>query len=420
MPAHAVAVTPLSSAARRARRTLSSRLHRVRLDRVAVGTALLAAMVLLLVETSIAGGGHAVPLAAAFALTAVHVAALPVAVRLPRTAAGVALVAALALQATSATTSAIWPWWPVLIVTQGLVLAVSAARVGWAVAIGQWVVAIGASSVLAAVLRPDDGDGTAVNLLVFGGVSGAAIAVAQGTAQWQRIRDQLLRERAAAADEAERRLLMEERARIARELHDVIAHSMSIITVQSTTARFRHPGFEDAAIEEFERIGALSRQALDEMRGLLRVLRGSDEAPELRPQPGVQDLPELVEQASRAGTPVTLDLSGVDPAAVGELTGVAAYRIAQEAISNAFRHAPGSAVDVVCQADADRLLLTVSNPAADSPDADGSRAAGHGLVGMAERAASVGGAVRAAPTPDGGFTVRAVLPLRATTLLVEP
>jgi signal transduction histidine kinase len=206
-------------------------------------------------------------------------------------------------------------------------------------------------------------------------------------------------------------MLAEERARIARELHDVVAHSMSIINVQAATARYRHPDFDAGALAEFEDIGVASRQALDEMRGLLDVLRDGDGPGEKRPQPRFEDLPELIAQAERAGMVVafasTAERGG---APVGEVVGVVAYRIVQEALSNAIRHAPGSAVEVRCARRGDALELVIRNAPGVQAPADGD--AGYGLIGMAERAASVGGTVRSGATEDGGFEVIAVLPLR--------
>ena len=187
---------------------------------------------------------------------------------------------------------------------------------------------------------------------------------------------------------------------------------MSLITVQSTTARFRHPGLPPVATAEFAEIGALSRQALDEMRGLLTVLRGDEEASPRQPQPHLADVRELVGQAERAGVMVTFALLPADDERlVGDVTGLAAYRIVQEALSNAIRHAPGAAVAVRSERAGDRLVITVVNERPEvmrppRPDP------GHGLIGMTERAVSVGGTVTAAPTQDGGFAVRAVLPLR--------
>ncbi|MGN6444101.1 sensor histidine kinase [Amnibacterium sp.] len=383
---------------------------RLRGDRVLPGAALLAAVVLVLVETFLVAAPY-LPLPLAFAIVIVHVGAVPVALRIPNVAAPLSLVAALTLQWLSAGTgSMLWPWSPVLIVTQCLVLGAVAARTTLPVALLHWLIAVVLSAVLAAVLRPASGDETSADVAVFGSISAALIVVALLLLQWRRVRSELVHERRMAAEEAERRLLAEERTRIARELHDVVAHSLSIITVQSSTARFRHQGFSPEAAAEFDRIAAQSREALDEMRGLLRVLRGADEDAERRPQPGLLDVEELVAQAHRAGTSIVFEQpAGPWTAGVGPLTGLTAYRIAQEAMSNAIRHAPGSDVVVALARMGDDITVSVVNTATGEPAVD-SRS-GHGLVGMTERAAIAGGTVRFGPTEEGGFAVEARLPV---------
>lgn len=386
-------------------------LGRLRGDRVLPGVALIAAVVLVLVETPLVAAPH-LPLPIAFAIVIVHVGAVPMALRIPNVAAPLSLAAALALQWLSADTgSMLWPWSPVLITTQCLVLGAVASRTTLPVVLLHWVLAVVLSASLSAVLRPSRGDETSVDVAVFGSITAALILVALVGTQWRRVRSELLHERQVAAEEAERRLVAEERTRIARELHDVVAHSLSIITVQSSTARFRHTEFSEEAGAEFDRIAAQSRQALEEMRGLLRVLRESETDAERRPQPGLHDVADLVAKARAAGMTVELEEpDGPWAAGVGQLTGLTAYRIVQEATSNALRHAPGSAVSIVLRRVADDIEVTVSNAVAADPDHGASRP-GHGLMGMTERAASVGGTVRFGPTEDGGFRVHARLPV---------
>ncbi|MFD1720619.1 sensor histidine kinase [Amnibacterium endophyticum] len=413
MTASVSASAPLRRAVAVAGRGLRAVLEQARLlriDRVLRGAALVTAVVLVLVEAALGSAVHGIAVPLAFLLAVAHSAALPLATRVPNVAAPLGLAAALALQALSAPAAGIWPWWPAMMVTHTLVLAAVAARARLLVPLLHWVLALGASAALAAVLRPGD-PVVPVVLTVFGAVSAGAIVVALLLAQWRRVRSELLHERRMVAEEAERRLLAEERARIARELHDVVAHGLSLIAVQTSTARFRHADLGDAAIDELDRIGAQSRQALDEMRGLLRVLRGTDEA-DLRPQPGLDDLPALVAQAGGAGPGVVLETPDGDWAAgIGPVTALAAYRIVQEAISNALRHASGAPVRVTLDRTEHALRLAVVNAAGAATA--GPIRPGHGLVGMAERAASAGGTVRFGPEDDGGYAVRAVLPLRA-------
>ncbi|HEV7624684.1 MAG TPA: histidine kinase [Amnibacterium sp.] len=387
---------------------------RIRLDRALVVVALVAGMVLVLVETPIAAVAHDLPLLLAFVLALLHAGSIPLAAVRPHLAAPLSVAAVVGMQAASPSSAAPWPWWPVLIVTETLVLFVVGLRVRWPAALIYWVLATGAPAILAAQQRPSESDATSLDVVVFGGISGASLVVAVVLAEWSSIHAQLVRERRISATEASRRVVMEERARIARELHDVIAHSMSIITVQSSTARFRHPDFAPAAIAEFEEIGEKSRQALDEMRGLLAVLRGGEEASPRTPQPDLADVADLVAQAERAGMRARFQrLPAADSAQVGEVTGLVAYRIVQEALSNAIRHAPGASVRVAAHREGDVLRLEIENtaaPAAVAPAPVSEQ--GHGLIGMRERAASVGGAVDAGPTADGGFRIRAVLPLK--------
>jgi signal transduction histidine kinase len=204
-----------------------------------------------------------------------------------------------------------------------------------------------------------------------------------------------------------------ERARISRDLHDVVAHHISMIAVQAETARLTTPGMPAAGAQRLSSIGDTARAALTEMRRLLGVLREDTrgDPAERRPQPGLRQLNELLDEArdaSAAGTRLIVRgwLASLDPGV--ELT---AYRIVQEALTNARRHAPGAAVDVELHFADGTLWLRVRDngpgpPAAEPPG-------GHGLLGMRERAAAVGGELRTGPAAGGGFLVEARLPARA-------
>jgi len=241
-------------------------------------------------------------------------------------------------------------------------------------------------------------------------LTGAAVAVDAAGASHRARRALLAQEEQTELEQA-RRAVLEERARIARELHDVVAHHMSLIAVQAETARYRLDGVPPAAAAEFGSISDQARQALAEMRRLLGVLR--DDRPAARaPQPGLTDVPALVAASRRAGVAVDLampDEAGQVPPGVG----LCAYRIVQEALANASRHAPGAQVIVNVEGDSDDLWLQVRNGPAASPPAAGPARPGQGLVGMRERVAVVGGSLVTGPTPDGGFLVAASLPLRA-------
>ena len=220
-----------------------------------------------------------------------------------------------------------------------------------------------------------------------------------------------------------------ERARIARELHDVVAHHISMIAVQAETARLTTQGLPADGATRLLAIGDTARAALTEMRRLLGVLReDADVGVTRRPQPGLRQLMELVDDSRDAGgTGTRLIVSGtVAPLDPG--IEVTAYRIVQEALTNARRHAPGAAVDVELRYGEDDLELRVRDngpgpgpgpgPASgfDPGHPAGRDRVGHGLLGMHERAATVGGTLRTGPAPGGGFLVEARLPVRAEAL----
>jgi len=210
-----------------------------------------------------------------------------------------------------------------------------------------------------------------------------------------------------------------ERARISRELHDVVAHHISMIAVQAETARLTTPRLPAAGAQRLSSIGDTARAALTEMRRLLGVLREDTEADvaDRQPQPGLRQLNELLDEAREAaGTGTRLILHGA-PITLDPGVELAAYRIVQEALTNARRHAPGAAVDVELHYFDDRLQLLVRDNGPGPPAAlSGGAAAGavpgsgHGLLVMRERAAAVGGELRAGAAAGGGFLVYATLP----------
>jgi signal transduction histidine kinase len=212
----------------------------------------------------------------------------------------------------------------------------------------------------------------------------------------------------AERDEArEEQAAMGERARIARELHDVVAHHISMIVVQADTARLATPGMPDTGRQRLLSISETARDAMDELRRVLGVLRDDAGAVvEHSPQPGLDQLDPLLDAARGAGTPVRLILQGrAQPLATG--VDLAAYRIVQEALTNARRHAPGAVVDVELRYTGERLHLAVRD---DGPGASGT-AEGHGLLGMRERVATVGGTLHTGSGERGGFVVEAELPI---------
>ena len=225
----------------------------------------------------------------------------------------------------------------------------------------------------------------------------------------------LERERAAEA----RRAVAEERTRIARELHDVVAHHVSMMVVQAEAGPVAVERDPARAAGAFEAIAATGRQALVEMRRLLGVLRGDGEpASSLAPQPGLAQVPTLVEQVGRAGLEVELVVEGTE-AALPPGIDLSAYRIVQEALTNALRHgASGQARVLVRYGERDLELQIHNGVESASGRRQGAsdrqvRRSGRGLLGMRERVRLFGGELRAGPGPGGGFTVDARLPLQA-------
>ncbi len=211
----------------------------------------------------------------------------------------------------------------------------------------------------------------------------------------------LERTRAAEARQA----VVEERNRIAREMHDVLAHSVSMMVVQAEAGPVVVERDPARAVQAFDAISATGRAALSELRTLLGVLRESDRGP-LAPQPGLAQLAELAESVRGAGVAVELHVPAELPP-VSSATDLAAYRIVQEALTNVVKHAGPAAVEVRVEVVAGRVRLDVADDGLGGTPDPG---AGRGLLGMQERATAVGGTVTAGPRPDGGWLVSAELP----------
>ncbi|WP_280340399.1 sensor histidine kinase [Nocardia neocaledoniensis] len=209
--------------------------------------------------------------------------------------------------------------------------------------------------------------------------------------------------------ERARRAILEEKARIARDLHDVVAHHMSMVVVQAQTAPYRITDLDPAARTEFESIGATARTALNEIRGMLGVLRSDGQLPEHAPQPRAVDVPELCASAKRAGMPVEWTVTG-SLESVPETTGLTMYRVVQESMANAARHAPGAPALVAVAVGPGAVTVTVRNAASATVPRPG-LGGGHGIDGMRTRVEAVGGELDAGPTGDGGFEVSAKLPI---------
>ena len=325
--------------------------------------------------------------------------------RLPRTA---AVISTLATVTFAGDTSVSWPVASVL----GLMLVVGSAayqlagRRSFVLGLPLFALVIGSVFVInaAAPMNGDDpGAGTfLVLILVAASMTFGALYHGRRAALTEL--DATLQAHAATLREQS---LIEERTRIARELHDVVAHHISSIAIQAETARFTTPGLPELGAERFAAIGDSARSALDEMRRLLGVMRTPLAAAELAPQPGLDQIDHLIEATRALGTDCRLTVSG-NVTALSEDIELVAYRIAQEALTNTRRHAPGAAVEVILEYGAETLTLVVRDHgpgAGDSVDSGG-----FGLIGMRERSAAVGGTLTHRDHPDGGFEIVASIP----------
>jgi signal transduction histidine kinase len=296
-----------------------------------------------------------------------------------------------------------WPWNPVQII--GFLVVLFRLAVSQQSGVTAWATALSLVPVFLFARGPNAW-GAAILLVVV-------VLFGDLIARRRQSRRAIAEQEELTEVERARRSVLEERARIAREMHDVVAHHMSMIAVRAETAPYRVASLPDAARTELAGIATEARSALADMRRLLGVLRAEQDDAPRTPQPALADVPQLAETARRAGVPVTLEMPAVDrvPGAVG----LAAYRIVQEALANAARHAPGGPVRIVGRVRPGRLELAIRNgPAVPgmSPPGLPAAGAGHGVVGMRERATLLGGTLTARPDPDGGFTVAAVLPFQ--------
>lgn len=313
---------------------------------------------------------------------------------------------------------AVWPWpWsvPALIGAALFVFVITFFR-GWRTGLIPWGVGMAGALIIPIIsLGGASNESSTVNLIVTTSITGAAFLVACLLKSRMRISVELTQSERRTESEQSKRLHIEERARIAREMHDIVAHSMSVIQVQASSARYRLTDLSDSAAAEFDDIAATSRASLAEMRRLLGVLRTDDQQPtQLAPQQSLSDISMLVDNIRRAGAEVVLSMiSPTSPPPQGvQLT---AYRIVQEALSNAVRHAPSARIHVEVTATTSALMVRVHNDAPATKEVDGSVAAtgqsgGHGLHGMQERVDLTGGSLITGPDNLGGWVVTAILP----------
>ncbi|MFE5816278.1 sensor histidine kinase [Streptomyces sp. NPDC056479] len=298
-----------------------------------------------------------------------------------------------------------WPWSTPAVIAHASVLLLLALRVRTRTAVAALAVSGLVTFVLQSVIGAENYSGTGTtSVAIF------AVAVLVGTALRGRkeARSQLVEQETLTAAERAQRTLLEERSRIARELHDVVAHHMSVISIQAQVAPHLVENPTDELKENLEGIRQNALEALTELRRVLGVLRSEHPDAPHAPQPTLERLEALVENTRAAGLTVTVEITGrrrqLSPGV--ELS---AYRIVQEALSNVLRHAPGSSARVAVAYERHGVSLRVVNspPLWPAPPSQG---AGHGLLGMRERAAMLGGGLSANRSLEGGFVVSAYLP----------
>ncbi len=304
---------------------------------------------------------------------------------------------------------ATWPWTPGGLFAFAPLILLVALRVPPRVTITVVGVSLGYTALAEALFKPEHSQSTLVGAAVVFGFSGLlgyalrALRLARG---------ELVEQETLTEEERARRTLLEERSRIARELHDVVAHHMSVISIQAQVAPHLVENPSEELKENLAGIRENALEALTELRRVLGVLRSEDPedpADPHHPQPTLADLDGLVDNVRGAGLEVTTEIAGVRrPLTPG--VGLTAYRIVQEALSNCLRHAPGSQVEVGIAYGPHDLHLCIANTAPTRP-APSSPGAGHGLLGMRERAGMLGGELAAGLRPDGGYEVSAVLPM---------
>jgi len=251
--------------------------------------------------------------------------------------------------------------------------------------------------------------------LLAAGAVGASVAARR---QWLAAEHDRAARAEQAREEETRRRVDAERMRIARELHDVVAHSMAVINVQATAASMQLAADPASAAEAIQAIRGASKSGLRELRAILEVLRQVDGGSPAVPVPDLRAIAALVEATSAAGTPTTLE-AAEPPVPLPPPVALAAYRIVQESLTNVVRHAGRVAATVGLRQDGGYLYVDVANDGGAAPAAFGD-GTGAGLAGMRERAAALGGTLDAGPRPGGGFAVHARLPVAAAVPAAGP
>ncbi|TFD92112.1 sensor histidine kinase [Cryobacterium lactosi] len=353
---------------------------------------------------------------ATFAVVTLQCGSLILVLVRPRTGVAVHLTSIIALGLlTRDADSGPWPLPVTGFISLGALILLVGIRERWLVSLTTWWSSMAALVLLVGVSldRDEFPDRWETNLTIYASYTVMVLIAAIAMGQRARIRADLAKARRDIELEQAQRLHIEERARIARELHDVVAHSMSLIHMRALSAPFRLPEATQAVNEEFDGIARSARSALSEMRQLLGALRSENDEADLLPQPTLSDVPELTDATSRAGSPVDLhiDEAATTASPIVQLT---IYRVVQEALSNVVRHAQAAPTTVTIRLESSSLHVTVHN----TRPSDGaifaaiptSDRGGQGLRGMRERVHLLGGQVTTKPTVEGGFLVDAIIP----------
>ncbi|QIK63735.1 sensor histidine kinase [Leucobacter viscericola] len=378
------------------------------------------AITLFAVSSTLGATVYDSPVAYSLGLSALQVAGVVLVNRFPRWGILTTTVATAVIVALSRTIppEAPWPIPVTSIIAMVVTLVIGATRGRWlsATVAGALVAAVSTSvaTVVGAAMPPGP---IVANITVF--LTLAAAAVLGGVVLRTAIltRGELREAREVSEIALARREIVEERTRIAREMHDVVAHGMSVIQVQAASARYRYPDISSQVADEFDELAATARTALGEMRALLGVLRADEDA-EQAPQPGLAELPDLV--AGARSTLLDATLNDLVPEQVRQrmtpVMELTIYRVVQESLSNVVRHAPGSRAEVELSHEAkpgsgSQLRISITNTAPSDAASHGVDTSGHGIRGMQERVAALSGSLRTAPTAEGGFAVLAIIPL---------
>lgn len=344
------------------------------------------------------------------AITILSIAPLAWVRRAPLTSFRVSLAATIVASGAAAPLPTALPFPPASIVVVPVAAFAAVRRATTDIAVGAWICTALALVAVANVTAGTYPDVVWVDSLIV--TAGSVIYAA--TVRRRRLAEgALAAEEARSAEQRAARAVLEERTRIARELHDVVAHHMSAIAIQAEAAPLQHAGDADALTKQLGEIRSVALGTMTEMRRILGVLRDDTAGAALTPTPSIHDQAALIATAEAAGLTVDTDVVGA-PFPLPPAVGVSAYRIVQESLSNAMRHAPGShvAITVTYRSNPHVLTIEVRNDPGDADSAlEVPTGDSLGLMGMRERATMLGGDLHARHTADGGFSVRARLPV---------